>query len=520
MLKSKPIVLTGTFINPNIRNILEREGFIINPVLSRNSQLLVSASTNNTNYTLIEEATAKHLPIFTEKDVLDSEVIATQQLWVDKFRPQTVTDIIGHKEQIKELTEWLSSWPQKGVAALITGPPGIGKTTTAHIIVKSLGRQLKEYNASDIRSAAGIQNILQTDSRRLTNEVIIMDEVDGMAGSDRGGIAAIAAAIRKGRCPPLICIANDRSSPKMRPLTSVCIDIRFSRPVKTVIAKKLQESLNLDIPQSQIVEMCERGGNDIRSIINYIQLLGTNAASSKDSNLRLDAFSATQKLFNERNSLTFTEAEQLVFVDYTMVPLMVQEAYLAAARTDIHAASLAADRLSLADEIDDKIHRQQAWYLLPNYVAQMVAVSRDTTGPAPFNLFPQWLGKNSTHNKNRRQLRQIATRTHESVTDLRLDAWNAINVLATQHAQNPKEFVNFLQENKLSRDDYFETLMGSSFEPVQLSTKEKSAVTREFNKRVVKKNKSLPGNLDDNDGDVDVGMDYDSEDDDADLLIF
>lgn len=68
--------------------------------------------------------------------------------------------------------------------------------------------------------------------------LIIMDEVDGMGGSDRGGIAELTKIIKASRVP-IICICNDRQSPKIRGLANHCYDLRVRRPTKTAIAQRL-----------------------------------------------------------------------------------------------------------------------------------------------------------------------------------------------------------------------------------------------------------------------------------------
>jgi replication factor C subunit 1 len=477
--QTKPITLSGSFRTPNIKSLLQSKGYKIIPSLSKFAQLIIDTPENN--HVLTQEARKRGLPVFLETDILPliSSTPPETRLLVDKLAPTHLSHVIGHREQIKELLEWLRLWPQTGAAVLISGPPGIGKTTCAHLIVKECGYFCKEYNASDNRTAATINNIFATDTYRMRREVIIMDEADGF---DRGGIAALAAIIRTGRVPPIICIANERTSTKLKPLLSVTTDIRFSRPVKTTIAKAIKERATTSLTEQELVELCERNGNDIRAIINALQMESTTL-NTKDSILRQDIFSATQRLFNERRHLSIAESEQLVFVDYAMVPLMVQECAVATAKADLDAACRASDLVSQADLISTRIHATQAWQLLPDMAAATVTITRSTAGPAPFNMFPQWLGKNSKKLKHARQIQNMAIRSKHTATALREDYWTPINVIASQHSQNAADFASFLGENKFTRDDYFETLMETMFEPTLIPTKDKTAITRFYNKK-------------------------------------
>jgi replication factor C subunit 1 len=78
--------------------------------------------------------------------------------------------------------------------------------------------------------------------RNLTRPLIIMDEVDGMSSGDRGGIAAIIAKI-KTTTVPIICICNDRGSEKIRVLASHCLDVKFHKPHKGMVVRRLREIL-------------------------------------------------------------------------------------------------------------------------------------------------------------------------------------------------------------------------------------------------------------------------------------
>ena len=95
---------------------------------------------------------------------------------IEKYRPASSTDIIGQqveKSARNQLTKWLKNWHEKQrkmgsgklisknsgkdhgegfKCALISGPPGKGKTITARLVSKECGFDLIEYNATDTRS--------------------------------------------------------------------------------------------------------------------------------------------------------------------------------------------------------------------------------------------------------------------------------------------------------------------------------------------------------------------------------
>lgn len=65
-----------------------------------------------------------------------------------------------------------------------------------------------------------------------------MDEVDGTSAGDRGGIGALNGFIRKTKIP-IICIANDKSLQKMKPLLATTLQMPFKRPDANMIRSRL-----------------------------------------------------------------------------------------------------------------------------------------------------------------------------------------------------------------------------------------------------------------------------------------
>ena len=99
---------------------------------------------------------------------------------------------------------------------------------------------------------------------------LIMDEVDGMSAGDRGGMQELMLLLKKSKIP-IICICNDRQSQKVRSLANHCYDLRFARPTRQQISKRLievgrQEGLSIENNAMELlVESC---GNDIRQVGN------------------------------------------------------------------------------------------------------------------------------------------------------------------------------------------------------------------------------------------------------------
>ena len=392
----------------------------------------------------------------------------SNMLWTTKYAPTQMKDLVGNKAAVEKLAGWLKAWPDSyrsnfkkpgptGMnvyrAVLISGPPGIGKTTSAHLVAKMQGYSPLEFNASDARSKKLIENMLQdtinnksldswysttvkqpsssTDLPRIHERtVLIMDEVDGMSGGDRGGVGAINALIKKTKVP-IICICNDRRNQKMRPFEHTTYNLSFRKPDANQVKSRMLSIAfkeKLKIPGEVMAQLIEAAQSDIRSVINMLStwklskdsmdfdesksLGAENAKPGLHTPFSLYSELSAPGMFNANSKKTLNDKADLYFQDHSFVPLMVAENYVKArpvlasretgSRQQLKQLELlrkASESISDGDLIDRMIHGgEQHWSLMPLHaIASCVRPCSYIYGGTEggFPSFPAWLGQNS-----------------------------------------------------------------------------------------------------------------------------
>jgi chromosome transmission fidelity protein 18 len=307
-------------------------------------------------------------------------------LWTEKYRARNFMDLCGDDGTNRLVLRWLKKWdplvfpgtakakpkaqryngphsqaeeekPHRKIL-MLTGPPGLGKTTLAHVCAKQAGYEVIEVNASDdrsrdvvknrIRTSLGTESVKNVSNLKALNgpqkvakpACVVVDEVDGVvtgsgASGEGGFIKALIDLVlidqknssgvsksfdgkkKKGDdfrlMRPLILICNDVYHPSLRPLrqSNLAEIIHVGRPTLETVVGRLKtvfEKEGIPCDKDAARKLCEtawgmasgidaRRGQEstVQGDLRGVMVVGEWVASL----FKVSSLNATQRLTRE-----------------------------------------------------------------------------------------------------------------------------------------------------------------------------------------------------------------------------
>ncbi len=322
------------------------------------------------------------------------------KLWVNKYRPKYLNEVIGHKEQIDKIKKWILNLnSNKNQAIIISGIHGIGKSLTVKLIFEELNyliriiypNEIKDHRIFDdfndyYNHKNSIHSKINFKNENKKQLVLIFEETENITlTSEKKYIMDIFKENNKKKCFPLIFISNNQHSKLLNDLKKNCDEIHFNSPTKVEFMKLIKyicakEKINIvdDEGLDILIDFCQK---DIRRLINLLQEYSFNfnqitknnvfefITKSREKNIDIGLFDATNQILNNyldyETILKFYESEKV------LLPLMIHENYIKKILnkcTDnwndvLFNLVKISDSISRGDNIETSIYTDQNWYL-------------------------------------------------------------------------------------------------------------------------------------------------------------
>ncbi len=244
-------------------------------------------------------------------------------LWVDKYRPQKLDDVINQKHVVDRLRVWVSQGSIPNM--MFAGSAGVGKTTIALALAKEIfgahwKENFSETNASDERGIdvvrGKIKEFARTRPMGADFKIVFLDEADALTPEAQ---QALRRTIEKYSSVCRFILSCNYSSRIIEPIQSRCVVFRFKGLTKPDIEKYIDKIVNsekMKIDQKSIDAIVNLSEGDLRKVANLLQVCSTHKDVTEDLVYETSAQVKPDEIKQMLNSVlggNFDEARKQLF---------------------------------------------------------------------------------------------------------------------------------------------------------------------------------------------------------------
>lgn len=273
-------------------------------------------------------------------------------LWITKYKPNGLDEIVGNSIAIKKTIEWAKDVTYKPL--IISGPPGVGKTTTAHALLKYNNNYIIEFDINNLKSKNKIQQkfskLINTRSieylfkRNSKTVSILIDNVK--CPNDKSAIKDIIRFLKdkykkSNSIIPVIIVCDNHG--KLGDIKKIATNIRFKYPTRIDLfnhAKKIIQNEKMMIDDMVLNFIVKHAQLDFRRLVNilyYISIKQTETEITTNNILKLlenfsikdqdnDIYDISSKILN--NYCGISDTLKLCETDRSLSTLMIHENYI------------------------------------------------------------------------------------------------------------------------------------------------------------------------------------------------
>jgi replication factor C small subunit len=200
-------------------------------------------------------------------------------IWIEKYRPQKLADIVGQDEIVERLSSYVKSGNLPHL--LFTGSAGVGKTTAAVTLAHEFFKEswqmnFRELNASDERGIDVVRNQIKQFARttplgEATFKILFLDEADALTTDAQ---AALRRTMESYAQTCRFILSCNYSSKIIDPIQSRCAIYRFKPLAPDAVKEEMRRIAGCEglcLSEEAINAIVYIAQGDMRKAINALQ---------------------------------------------------------------------------------------------------------------------------------------------------------------------------------------------------------------------------------------------------------